>query len=155
MLNYTDESEYLTYYLNHICATQVTTSLGFPVIFRRDRFTHAFYVTDMATKEKTGVFSFERASRMDEILPALRGDPDNVLWLAGWNRDANQYDHNRCVCLNVNDLAIILGVSRNPNGGVRKGNFITCYPATPETLAKMKQGPIWNEYQQWKIGGGH
>lgn len=136
--------EYRNYYHANLCATQIQCHLGFPILFRRDNFEHAFYESTRGTAVKTNIFSFERAARMDEIAPALRGNIENVAWKAGWDRKKKAYSSPNRVCLTSADLAIVLNISRDASKRIKLGKFVTAYPAGDHTLSKLKAAPVWD-----------
>lgn len=139
LLNLVDEAAYRAHYEATLCRGGIITHDGIPVFFRKAEFDHAFFESS-GRRGENDVFSINRATRMDWIVPALT-DPQAQRF-QGWNKRYRKYDPTRRVTVVINDFVVIIGMRRHSSGALR-ATFITCYQAD-NSIGKIVQAPAWN-----------
>ena len=139
LLNLADEAAYRAHYEANLCRGGIVTHDGIPLFFRKTEFDHAFYESS-DRRGANDVFSLERATRMDWIVPALL-DPQAQRF-QGWDSKRRCLVPWRRVTVVIDNFVIVISLNLHRDGNLR-GRFITCYRAN-NSIAKINQAPAWS-----------
>lgn len=142
LVYYTSEQEYRDHYERCYCSAVIYTFDGLRVYFPRHQFDDAFFESANRRVRDKSLLSQQRAERIDWIRAALE-NPGAELF-AGWDRDRKRINRVRRVALVWNDYVVILNIQ----GKKRKAVFVTAYIADARTVAKIRNGPRWENQGQ-------
>ena len=137
LLNLADEVAYRAHFEATLCCGGIVTHDGIPVFFKKGDFDHAFYESSDRRGSKD-VFSLDRATRMNWIIPAL--SDVQALRFQGWDAKKQVNDPRRRVTVVIDNFVIVVGL-RLRDGNLR-GQFMTCYKAD-NSIGKIMRAPAW------------
>ncbi len=137
LLELPDEAAYRAHYEASLCNREICTIDGLLVRFPKFQFDHAFFESANRRLGEKGVFSVDRAKRMDWIAPAL-ADPNAELY-EGWDKRKGAHTRDSRVCVAFCDYVVIIML----RGEGRPASFITAFQAGKRTLQRIQSGPRW------------
>jgi hypothetical protein len=136
---YQTEKEYKGHYYKVYCKKPIVTFDSIPIIFRKNRFDHAFYESTKRDKRKDK-FSKIRAERIDWIKATLQ-NPNAQLY-CGWDNSKKKHDTHSRVNIVYGNFVVIIRIKKEALGNFR-GEFVTAFLAD-DSIRKIKNNPRWN-----------
>jgi hypothetical protein len=138
LLKLAGEAEYRSHFLSAYVGQAHFTVDHIRVRFYSEHFDHAFFESSNRKLPTKDTFSRDRAERMPWIAATL-SDP-NALLVAGWLKAQNTYTHDRRACILANQYNVVIRLGKAPN----TATFVTAYPLSPTTSAKILTAPAWD-----------
>ncbi|GIM45982.1 hypothetical protein DNHGIG_15310 [Collibacillus ludicampi] len=140
LLQLKNETQFRQYYIKNFCTRPIITHDGFNIVFRQDRFDHAFFKSQDRRLRDKSEFDWDRAQRMDWIKKVLQ-DP-HVITYQGFDNIKYRIDPLRRVSVLTDDMyAVIIEFNRK----LTKGFFITAFMIhDKEILQNLISKPLWS-----------
>ncbi|PIR00067.1 MAG: hypothetical protein COV66_08175 [Nitrospinae bacterium CG11_big_fil_rev_8_21_14_0_20_45_15] len=137
LIHYNTEQEYKKHYERVYCKKPIISFDSIPIVFRKNRFEHAFYESSQRNNIKDQ-FSNNRAERIDWIIETLT-NPKADLY-CGWDKKKRKNDPNCRVSVVYGNYVVIVRLKRTQSG--LSGEFVTAYLAD-NSIQKIRGNPKW------------